>query len=106
MRLSAMLRDYDIRSANIRFGEPIGQVKGYYRADFADAWARYCPATQGEPSRSSQPSPPSSTTGRPDRRDGSSRPARKAVPGLTCDGTTRTTRTTIPRLGVIDGGAA
>ncbi len=37
MRLGAMLRDYDIRSANIRFGEPIGQVKGYYRADFADA---------------------------------------------------------------------
>ena len=47
MRLAAMLRDYDIRSANIRFGEPIGQVKGYYRADFADAWARYCPGTGG-----------------------------------------------------------
>ena len=27
----------------IRFGEPIGQAKGYYRADFTDAWARYCP---------------------------------------------------------------
>ena len=106
MRLSAMLRDYDIRSANIRFGEPIGQVKGYYRADFADAWARYCAAERGEPSRSSQPSPPSSTPGRPDRRDGSSRPARKAVPALTCDGTTGTTGTTTPRLDVIDGGAA
>lgn len=28
MRLAAMLRDYDIRSANIRFPEPFGQVKG------------------------------------------------------------------------------
>jgi hypothetical protein len=106
MRLSAMLRDYDIRSANIRFGEPIGQVKGYYRADFTDAWARYCPGTQGEPSQSSQPSPPSSPPGRPEQRDGSSRPTKKAVPRLTCDGTTGTTGTTTPRLGVINGGAA
>jgi hypothetical protein len=106
MRLSAMLRDYDIRSANIRFGEPIGQVKGYYRADFADAWARYCPVTQGEPSQSSQPSPPSSPPGRPEPWDGSSRPTKKAVPGLTCDGTAGTTGTATPRLGVIDGGAA
>jgi hypothetical protein len=106
MRLSAMLRDYDVRSANIRFGEPIGQVKGYYRADFADAWARYCPGTQGEPSQSSQSSPPSSTLGRPEQWDGSSRPTEKAVPGLTCDGTAGTTGTTTPRLGVIDGGAA
>ena len=43
-----MLREYDIRSANIRFPEPIGQVKGYYRADFTDAWARYCPSPTGE----------------------------------------------------------
>ncbi len=46
-RLGGMLGDYDIRSANIRFGEPIGQVKGYYRADFTDAWARYCPPPPG-----------------------------------------------------------
>ena len=59
-RLAAMLRDYDIRSANIRFGEPIGQAKGYYRADFTDAWARYCPTPAGEPSHPSQASPPSS----------------------------------------------
>src|SRR5207237_8344604 len=106
MRLGAMLREYDIRSANIRFGEPIGQVKGYYRADFADAWARYCPSERGEPSQSSQPSPPSSDRGRPETRDGSSRPTRKAVPGLTCDGTTATTGTGTPRSDVIDGGAA
>lgn len=42
MKLGTMLREYDIRSANIRF--PNGQqAKGYQRADFADAWARYCP---------------------------------------------------------------
>ncbi|GLZ14188.1 hypothetical protein Acsp04_44230 [Actinomadura sp. NBRC 104425] len=41
MKLGALLREYDIRSANIRF--PGGQAKGYRRADFLDAWARYCP---------------------------------------------------------------
>jgi hypothetical protein len=106
MRLSAMLREYDIRSANIRFGEPIGQVKGYYRADFTDAWARYCPSPPGEPSQSSQSSPPRSTLGRPETWDGSSRPTQKAVPGLTCDGTTGTTGTATPLFGVINGGAA
>jgi hypothetical protein len=60
MRLGTMLREYDIRSATIRFGEPIGQAKGYYRADFADAWARYCPESTGEPYQPYQPSPPSS----------------------------------------------
>ena len=121
MRLSTLLRDYDIRSANIRFGEPIGQVKGYYRADFADAWTRYCTRSQGEPSQPSQPSQPSSGpgrlsgwdgSGRPkdhdgnDQWDGSGRPNGKAVPGLTCDGTAGTAGTTTPRLRGIDGGAA
>ncbi|WP_019630215.1 DUF3631 domain-containing protein [Actinomadura atramentaria] len=40
MRLGALLREYDIRSGNIRF--PGGQAKGYLRADFLDAWGRYC----------------------------------------------------------------
>jgi len=119
MRLASMLRDYDIRSANIRFPEPFGQVKGYYRADFTDAWARYCPSDQGEPSQPSQASPPSSAPGRlemwdgsgrpknhgsDDQWDGSSRPSGKAVPGLTCDGTAGTTGTATPRFGVINGG--
>jgi hypothetical protein len=57
-RLGILLADYDIRSANIRFGEPIGQVKGYYRADFADAWARYCTPTAGKrPTRPGRPRP-------------------------------------------------
>ncbi|MGK5555855.1 DUF3631 domain-containing protein [Actinomadura kijaniata] len=41
MRLGLMLREYGIRSATIRF--PTGQAKGYHRADFLDAWGRYCP---------------------------------------------------------------
>lgn len=63
-RLAELLSDYDICSANIRFGEPIGQAKGYRRADFTDAWARYCPVPEGEASQPSQPSPPSSGPGR------------------------------------------
>ena len=73
MRLGTLLRNYDIHSGNIRF--PNGQAKGYQRADFTDAWTRYCPTPPGMyPSQPSQPSPPSSTRdGSPDW-DGSSRP--------------------------------
>jgi hypothetical protein len=41
MRLATLLREYDISSDTIRF--PGGQAKGYRRADFTDAWQRYCP---------------------------------------------------------------
>ncbi|WP_222854231.1 DUF3631 domain-containing protein [Fodinicola acaciae] len=42
MRLGNILREYEIRSGNIRF--PDGkQAKGYQRVDFNDAWKRYCP---------------------------------------------------------------
>jgi hypothetical protein len=42
MKLSTILREYDIRSTNIRF--PTGaQAKGYQKAAFTDAWSRYCP---------------------------------------------------------------
>ncbi|MFI6907342.1 DUF3631 domain-containing protein [Nonomuraea sp. NPDC050394] len=47
MKLGALLREYDIRSCNIRFTN--GQAKGYQRADFLDAWARYCPAVEPVP---------------------------------------------------------
>jgi Protein of unknown function (DUF3631) len=120
-RLGILLADYDIRSANIRFGEPIGQVKGYFRADFADAWARYCPPPLGYAFHPSQPSPPSSLLGRKivgdgatrptghdqnDQWGGPTRPAAPPVPGLTCDGTSGTAGTDTPRLFGIDGGAA
>lgn len=42
MKLGAMLREYGIRSTTARFPQPTGQAKGYLRADFTDAWARYC----------------------------------------------------------------
>jgi hypothetical protein len=45
-KLGGMLADYDIRSENIRFAEPTGRKKGYYRAEFTDAWIRYCPPPQ------------------------------------------------------------
>jgi hypothetical protein len=41
MKFGALLREYEIRSDTIRF--QTGQAKGYRRADFTDAWARYCP---------------------------------------------------------------
>ncbi|GAA3226065.1 DUF3631 domain-containing protein [Actinocorallia longicatena] len=41
MKLGALLREYDIRSTTARFSN--GQLlKGYLRADFTDAWSRYC----------------------------------------------------------------
>lgn len=51
-RLGVLLREYDIRPANIRFPDGI-QAKGYQRADFTDAWTRYCP----EPSPADNGSP-------------------------------------------------
>ncbi|WP_436845317.1 DUF3631 domain-containing protein [Streptomyces sioyaensis] len=40
--LQLLLADYQIRSANHRFGD-IGQRKGFSRSQFTDAWMRYCP---------------------------------------------------------------
>lgn len=45
-KLGSLLREYDIRSANIRFPDG-AQAKGYQRADFTDAWTRYCPTADG-----------------------------------------------------------
>ncbi len=47
MKLGTMLREYDIRPAMIRFLD--GPLRGYRRSDFADAWARYCPAAEPLP---------------------------------------------------------
>jgi hypothetical protein len=109
MRLGALLREYDIRSANIRF--PNGtQSKGYTRGDFLDAWQRYCPTDQvddgdqapdpvlvGKPSQPSQPSQPRSARDDSSPRDGSSRPATTTRPGLTSTGTTGTAGTATPQ---------
>jgi hypothetical protein len=39
--LARLLRGYEVRSANLRVGGQV--VKGYRRADLADAWSRYLP---------------------------------------------------------------
>ncbi|MFF7155336.1 DUF3631 domain-containing protein [Streptomyces sp. NPDC008139] len=41
-KLQMLLADYEIHPANRRFSD--GQRRGYARADFTDAWNRYCPA--------------------------------------------------------------
>ncbi|WP_235874883.1 DUF3631 domain-containing protein [Saccharopolyspora aridisoli] len=41
-KLSKLLAEFEIRSANVRFPDGT-QAKGYRRADSADALARYCP---------------------------------------------------------------
>jgi hypothetical protein len=47
-KLSTLLREFDIRPGNIRFPDGI-QAKGYRRADFTDAWTRYCPEDISQP---------------------------------------------------------
>ncbi|MGH3812681.1 MAG: DUF3631 domain-containing protein, partial [Pseudonocardiaceae bacterium] len=62
MRLGSLLREFDITSRNLRL--PSGQVKGYLRDDFTDAWNRYCPTVPDpEPSQPSQPSQNDETPG-------------------------------------------
>jgi len=64
MKLGVLLREYDIRSDTIRFPPPTGQIKGYRREAFIDAWERYCPEveplTAPEPYQPYQPYQPSS----------------------------------------------
>ncbi|MGW5102654.1 DUF3631 domain-containing protein [Streptomyces sp. NPDC004100] len=45
--LSGLLREYSIRSGNVRMPDGT-QLKGYTRAKFADAWKRYCPTVHPE----------------------------------------------------------
>ncbi|MDI6104382.1 DUF3631 domain-containing protein [Actinoplanes sp. NEAU-A12] len=42
MKLGLLLKEYDITSDNITFKPPVGRMKGFHRAPFADAWQRYC----------------------------------------------------------------
>jgi hypothetical protein len=48
-RLAGMLREFGIKSVNIRFPAPTGQVKGYRRGDFTDAWDRYASPNPDDP---------------------------------------------------------
>jgi hypothetical protein len=45
--LAYRLREYDIRSKDIREGNPV--CKGYAKSDFYDAWERYLPSPQHAP---------------------------------------------------------
>lgn len=109
IRLAWLLRDYGIGSKNIRFAPPIDQAKGYYRADFTDAWNRYTPVPEPAPDMSADPNPsqpyqpsqPSSEQGRLETWDGSNRPSQDLVPGLACTGTAGTAGTATPRLHVV-----
>lgn len=95
MKLGNLLRDFEIRSGNIRF--TTGQAKGYSRSDFTDAWNRYCPDPQpaegeGVPAVPAVPPQVSPGTASP---PGTAQavPPHQAVPGLTWEGTPGTAGT-------------
>lgn len=93
-KLAKLLGEYEIRSGNVRFPDGT-QAKGYRRADFLDAWMRYCPPAAGSdqpgvPSQASQASQPSSTRDGSPLRDGSSRPSDDLAPPM-WDGSNRPT---------------
>jgi hypothetical protein len=102
-RLGALLREYDIRSANIRFPDGV-QAKGYQRADFLDAWTRYCPGPDdgGPPGGAPVPVVPSSSsevhTGRIAAVGRLIRPTGPTRPGLNSVATPGTSGTAAPHL--------
>jgi len=87
-RLGILLADYGISSHNSRFPDGT-QRKGYTRADFTDAWTRYCPHDLDPPedawypSQPSQPQIPWSARDGSPPWDGSTRPTDPIRPGLT-----------------------
>lgn len=98
-RLGRVLREFGITSSNIRL--PIGQVKGYLRELFIDAWDRYCDLTPPEGSHLSVPSVPTVPAQlNPGTLQNSgtlqSVPLQDSVPGLTCDATLGTLGTLTP----------
>jgi hypothetical protein len=94
-RLSNMLREYDITPTNHRWQDGT-QSKGYDRADFTDAWNRYCPPPEPLPSQPSQPSQPRSERDGNTTWDGNSRPTPPTRPALTWAGTAGTARDGTP----------
>lgn len=118
-KLGTLLREYDIRSANIRFPDGT-QAKGYHRTHFEDPWLRYCPNLPDNTSHPSHPSPPRSARDALTIWDGTSRPNPPADaaawdartrpntpnrPAPTSTGTPGTTGTPTP-LHRVAGGAA
>jgi hypothetical protein len=94
-KLGTLLREYDIRSANIRFTDAT-QSKGYRRADFTDAWTRYCPPDRPDPAPdvpAVPPVAPQATPGRPAPAGRPPRPTHHRRPNLTSTGTPGTAGT-------------
>jgi hypothetical protein len=71
-RLASMLKPYGIRPKKIREGEDT--YRGYCRAWFEDAWARYLPADPEDPEQGEQAEHPAD-------RAGSDVPANPSIPG-------------------------
>ncbi|GAA3388095.1 DUF3631 domain-containing protein [Cryptosporangium minutisporangium] len=105
MKLGQFLREYDIRSSNIRFTDG-SQSKGYQRADFADAWARYCPES-APPSEEAVPAVPTSSVqvsaGRLDEPGRLSRTANSSRPSVTSGNDPGTAGTATPPLRLVRG---
>jgi hypothetical protein len=106
-KLGTLLREYDIRSGNIRFPDG-AQAKGYQRADFADAWARYCPATEDEPGTAVPAVPRSTPQVQPGRLTSVGRlprptPANRPAP--ISSGTPGTAGTAVPLIRPTGGAA-
>src|SRR5207248_3133066 len=110
-RLASLLREYGIRSTTSRF-PGIGQAKGYQRADFVDAWRRYCPlpeapsdgSGEGDPSHPYQASHRRSEAVRVGGWYGSIRTSETSVPGLTSENEDGTDGTVTP-LRLVQGEA-
>ncbi|MGH8921538.1 MAG: DUF3631 domain-containing protein [Actinomycetes bacterium] len=113
MKLGVLLRGYSIRSTTIRFPH-LGQAKGYHRADFTDAWTRYCPppdptnvtaghGLEGEPSQPYQPHPPRSARYGSMERYGSRRTTEPSRTSLTSHNDAGTAGTANPPLRIAGG---
>jgi hypothetical protein len=111
MKLGKLLREYDIHSSNIRF-LGLGQAKGYHRADFADAWTRYCPTTpdrspvEGQAVPAVPASSPQLSAGRLENPGRPSRPAPESRTSQTSTneaGTVGTATPAPPALRVVGG---
>jgi hypothetical protein len=106
-KLGALLREYDIRSANIRFPDG-AQAKGYQRADFTDAWTRYCPLPEGPAGVDVPAVPRSSPQVQPGRLAAVgrlSRPDRSSRPAPISTGTPGTAGTATPLIRPTEGAA-
>jgi hypothetical protein len=106
-RLGTLLREYDIRSGNIRFPDG-AQAKGYQRADFTDAWTRYCPVAEDERGDAVPAVPRSSSQAQPGRLASVGRltsPSAPSRPSPISTGTPGTAGTATPFIRP-SGGAA